>query len=146
MFDGAQPANGGVLRAVGADGRSGAIDVGGAEVQTESFGFSDETQPGVDRVRAIEAVAFVREQLDLVAASTSGVAERCLDDRGRDPTSAMRRYDHDCLDERRRRTVVGDVRHQHHRRCPHRVMFDLGEIDAQIRGCHHPMPHSCFGR
>lgn len=57
----------------------------------------------------ITGVAFVRQELDLVAPRGSSVAQQPANDRGGDSLAAMACGNRDCFDERGRRTAVGQV-------------------------------------
>ena len=89
---------------------------------------------------AIGGVALVRQELDLVAAGGSSVAEELAHNRGGYAFAAMTDGNHDCLDKRGQGAAVGQVRHRHHRRSPDYLTVDLSEIDGEIVGPHHSHP------
>jgi hypothetical protein len=89
---------------------------------------------------AVGGMPFVRQELNLVAACRTCVAEEAAHDRGGYALTAMAVSDDDCLDERGRGAAVSQVRHRRHRRCSDCPVVDLGQVDREITRLHHPPP------
>jgi len=111
-----------------------------ALIEPKAFGLGLESQRGVKAMRAVGCVSLVRQKLNFIATSRSGVFQHSAHDARRDPLAPIGECHHHSFNERRRRAPISEVRHDQQRRGSHRIAIYLREVDRQIRRGHHACP------